>query len=372
MKTNRFLAVAAISIALAFIFFACSSDGGDGNGDNNFITTSSSSSSSNNSGPTSCSSSIATSSIGSSSSGVTSSSGGSSSSTTSGGSSSSSSDDDLEKLTCKLPSGSCIKVATKEDCIQLNGLEGVSCQEGPCQEPSIKSSSSSFSITSGSSSSSVIACSQQGIILGDPVVYGGETYETIVICSQTWLKRNLNVKHNTGNGNSWCYNNQSSYCNTYGRLYNWAAAMDLPSCCNKSSCASLVQSPHQGICPEGFHIPTNAEWDALYRFVDGTSGTESPYLSYTAGGFLKSASGWASSGSGGNDEYGFSALPGGKYNYTEDGGYFSDIPHIGVWWRVDEYISQYAYYSHLYYYNKQGTYSNDSKPSGLSVRCLKD
>jgi hypothetical protein len=77
--------------------------------------------------------------------------------------------------------------------------------------------------------------SQQGIILGDPVYYGGETYETVVIGNQTWLKRNLNVMHNNGNGNSACYNNQESNCGTYGRLYDWAAAMNLPSSCNSSS-----------------------------------------------------------------------------------------------------------------------------------------
>jgi uncharacterized protein (TIGR02145 family) len=196
------------------------------------------------------------------------------------------------------------------------------------------------------------------------VSYGGKTYKTVVIGTQTWMAENLNVAHNSGNGNSVCYDNQESNCDAYGRLYDWAAAMDLPSSCNSSSCASLVSSKHRGLCPEGFHIPTNDDWSTLENNVGGSS---------TAGRYLKSKEGWKGCGPAGSlylceDTYGFSALPGG---YGRSDGSFSNAGDDGYWWSNSEGNASYAYRRYMYYYNEVVDRSIDILKSFLhSVRCL--
>ena len=133
--------------------------------------------------------------------------------------------------------------------------------------------------------------------------------ESVTIGSQIWAKKNLDCDV----AGSKCYGNDPANCVKYGRLYDWATAMGLPPNCNSSSCSGQIGSPHRGICPSGWHIPSNDDWDKLYRYADGTdgtSGTGGPYDSPTAGAKLKAESGWNSNG-GGTDEFGFSALPGG-------------------------------------------------------------
>jgi len=224
------------------------------------------------------------------------------------------------------------------------------------------------------SSSSVVPSSSS--YSGTSVSYGGETYETVVIGTQTWFKRNLNY----GAEGSKCFHNLERNCATYGRLYDWATAMALPNCGKGTSCASQIDAKHRGICPSGWHIPSNEDWDKLIHYVDGTSGTISPYESTTAGMKLKAASGWNDCGPVGSghkyvceDAFGFSALPGGAGYLGSD--YFSASTSAGDngrWWSSSERSSDYAYHREMIYYN-DGVYYNDLGKGGLySVRCLKD
>jgi hypothetical protein len=102
------------------------------------------------------------------------------------------------------------------------------------------------------------------IYLKTPVSYEGEEYEAVLIGTQTWLARNLNydVPDNTTDV---CYSNQPARCVTYGRLYNWETAMAL-SICNSASCADQIRSPHQGICPDGWHLPSKCGVDCSHDF----------------------------------------------------------------------------------------------------------
>ncbi|MDR1830182.1 MAG: hypothetical protein LBQ76_05355, partial [Candidatus Fibromonas sp.] len=137
------------------------------------------------------------------------------------------------------------------------------------------------------------------------VYYEGQSYKTVAIGTQTWMAENLNYAPNSGT-----FISCNTYdCSTYGRLYDWSTAMSLPSSCNSSTCSNQVQSKHRGICPNGWHIPSNDDWDKLFRYVDNVSGS-GLYDSPTAGRYLKSTTGWNSGGNGTN-QYGFSALPGG-------------------------------------------------------------
>lgn len=237
----------------------------------------------------------------------------------------------------------------------------------------------SYSETSSSSafsSSSNISSSSRSVVYGDPVTYDGETYQTVVIGTQIWFKRNLNYDPNTGN--SACYGNEASNCDIYGRLYDWATAMDLPSSCNSSTCSRQVNTKHRGICPNGWHIPSNGDWDKLMRHVDGDKGTNSPYDSPTAGRYLKDKATWRDCGPSGSDkrylylcedDYGFSALPGG---YTIWDGYSSYAEHLGYWWSSSESHSDYAYLRHIYYYQNSAYYNTYYKSSLFSVRCVQD
>ncbi|MDR1812276.1 MAG: hypothetical protein LBQ87_05580 [Candidatus Fibromonas sp.] len=215
-----------------------------------------------------------------------------------------------------------------------SSAEGSSSSVWTYEEPSSSSakpsSSSVESSPSSSSSSSVV--SQSGVIYGSSVTYGGETYQTVVIGTQTWFARNLN--YDPGSGTSACYNNQPSYCNDYGRLYNWETA--------------------KTVCPSGWHLPNQAEWDVL-----GDDARK-----------LRSTSGWNNNGNGTND-YGFSALPGGS-GYSD--GSFDGVGDYGQWWSASEGGSDTAYSQNMnccdylvagwdYYYGKSSLFS---------VRCVQD
>jgi hypothetical protein len=103
----------------------------------------------------------------------------------------------------------------------------------------------------------------------------GTAYKTVRIGNQVWMAQNLNEKTAEG---SWCYRNVKENCEKYGRLYTWTAAMNLPSDCNKKKCTEKIKNPHQGICPKGFHVPTQDEYLQLYDFVGGTYIDEASYF----------------------------------------------------------------------------------------------
>jgi uncharacterized protein (TIGR02145 family) len=210
--------------------------------------------------------------------------------------------------------------------------------------------------------------------------YAKRTYKTVVIGTQIWMAENLNVavagskcgdKDEQDEQDGYLTDNNTIYCDKYGRLYKWAAAMALPSSCNSDNCSSQLQSPHRGICPEGWHIPSDGDWDKLYRYVDGNSGTSSPYASSTASRDLKAASGWNASN--GTDNYGFSALPGGfgtEYGYVN--GYFSGAGNLGFWWTVWSNITGYVHRREMSSSNNIAGWGNVDKSFMHSVRCLQD
>jgi uncharacterized protein (TIGR02145 family) len=194
-------------------------------------------------------------------------------------------------------------------------------------------------------------------------------YEYITIATQTWMAENLNYDV----AGSKCYNNSESNCDKYGRLYDWAAAMGLASTCNSSTCNSQIQPKHQGICPDGWHIPSNADWNTLMAFVHSdndlgsyTSNSTSNY----AGKYLKAISGWNSySGIVNLDTYGFSALPGG---FGSSGGFFFCVGYLGGWWSASEYCSFGACLRDVYYYFEGAYWFSDVKYLLRSIRCLQD
>jgi len=240
--------------------------------------------------------------------------------------------------------------------------------------PSSSSISSSSNVVVTSSSSSLLSSSssatpssssiptQAEIIKGTPVNYQGEVYETVVIGTQTWIARNLNYDAS----GSVCYNNSESNCAIYGRLYNFATAMALPSNCNSSNCSSQIGAKHQGICPSGWHIPSSADWDVLMKHINPSCAND--YDCAGVGTKLKAKSGWNENGNG-IDEFGFSALPGG---YGSLSGNFYGIGENGHWWSTSQSSVAHAYIN-IMFYNYEAAYWRDySKNNLFSVRCIKD
>jgi uncharacterized protein (TIGR02145 family) len=118
---------------------------------------------------------------------------------------------------------------------------------------------------------------------------------------------------------------------------------------------------HQGICPSGWHIPSDAEWDALMTAVGGSTST--------VGTKLKATSGWSSYGYDGTDDFGFSALPGGSGNSDGD---FGSAGDRGFWWSSTEDNTDKAYRRYMYYANREVTRLGNGKTYLHSVRCLQD
>ena len=180
----------------------------------------------------------------------------------------------------------------------------------------------------------------------------GHLYRITTIGEQIWFAENLNYNA-TG---SKCYDNLDSYCDTYGRLYNWTTALT--------------------VCPEGWHLPSRAEWNTLIDYVqsDGDCSRCSAVM-------LKATSGWSNYGGAlgnGTDDYGFSALPGGYGN--SDGGFNGVLSYgdgmygmYGQWWSASQNTGNSAYSLRMDY-NNESAYLIDywSRPSLFSVRCLKD
>jgi len=190
-----------------------------------------------------------------------------------------------------------------------------------------------------------------------------KNYGTEKIGDQIWMSENLN-KNVSG---SKCYDNDEANCEKYGRLYNWATAMALPDSCNFNSCVSKVLAKHRGICPSGWHIPSDAEWKVLVDSAGGSS---------IAGRYLKATNGWHNCGKGSTylykceDKYGFSAMPGGIGNPI---GNFSYIGDYGYWWSASEYRNEDAYYRELRYISDVADWYNyGAKNKFLSVRCVRD
>ena len=191
-------------------------------------------------------------------------------------------------------------------------------------------------------------------------------YPFVTIGDQVWMAKNLNYDASSskcGNGSSLSDANTAT-CDTYGRLYNWATAMNLNSSCNSNVCNSQVQPKHQGVCPFGWHLPSDAEWTTLEDYADGAE---------TAGAKLKAKNGWddySSSSGNGTDDFGFSALPGG---YGASDGSSGNVGIRGHWWSSTEVNASGAYRRNMHYDKISVIRDNSIKLSNLyPVRCVRN
>ena len=199
----------------------------------------------------------------------------------------------------------------------------------------------------------------------------GNIYRTVEIGNYRWMAENLktstyndgtlipNVKdqsvwiRNYDGAYCW-YNNNKSYADTFGLLYNW-------------------YSVNSGkICPEGWRIPTDDDWKYLEGYVDTKYGIGNPEWNkmglrgYDAGKRLKAVSGWRP-GITGTDDHGFSALPGGEHLSRFFAGGSS-----GFWWSSTEASASSAFYRNLIYSYELIARDTHPKRMGFSIRCIKE
>ena len=200
------------------------------------------------------------------------------------------------------------------------------------------------------------------------VTYDGHAYTTVQIGTQCWFAENLrnddyrngdpipgNLDNGTwsittagaqsvygqGGANEGIYGqgpaNEATNLGTYGRLYNWYAVSDA-----------------RGLCPTGWHVPTDAEWTALVTHLGANAGDQLKIASPT----------WD-----GTNSSGFSALPGGYRNY--DSGLFNSLGSKGSWWSSSPHGSN-AWSRNLYSGYSTVSRFTDGVGNGFSVRCVRD
>ena len=198
------------------------------------------------------------------------------------------------------------------------------------------------------------------------ILYEGQTYSIVAIGTQCWMAENLNVGTRIDGANNqtnnptlekYCYGDLESNCDIYGGLYQWDEMMQY-----------VTTEGAQGICPFGWHIPTDAEWTALTTYLGGES---------VAGGKIKSTGTieagtglWFDPNTGATNESGFLGLPGGSRNYYNAS--FNARGSYGNFWCSAEYSGTCAWHRFLRSVTANVNRLYYSKFYGFSVRCIED
>jgi uncharacterized protein (TIGR02145 family) len=201
----------------------------------------------------------------------------------------------------------------------------------------------------------------------------GNIYNSVTIGTQAWMKENLKVTHyrdgtlipNVTSATLWislstgarCYYNNDSVVNApvYGALYNLFAVDD-----------------SRNICPIGWHVPSDGEWNIMEKYLDNTVDTTATgYVGTDIGGKLKETgtTHWTSPNTGATNNSGFGALPGGTR--SNDGAYYY-VGDYGYGWSAMAYDATNAWYRYLCYDNSQVGRDYNSMVNGFSIRCVRD
>jgi uncharacterized protein (TIGR02145 family) len=208
-----------------------------------------------------------------------------------------------------------------------------------------------------------LTCCEKNKNSGLPTDGDGNEYDTVVIGTQVWMAENLKTtKYNNGvsiplvtDNTQWAsttsaafcwYDNDPGYKDSYGALYNWWAVKVF------------------FLCPVGWHVPSKEEWTILIDYLGGE---------YMAGGKLKEYgfTNWLSPNEGASNETGFTALPGGR-RYFGDGSYES-IRYRGYWWTSSSTNDErFAWDVRMNNIGDDVVIGSFKKPTGYSVRCIKD
>jgi uncharacterized protein (TIGR02145 family) len=204
----------------------------------------------------------------------------------------------------------------------------------------------------------------------------GNIYNVIQIGNQCWMKENLKTSRysngmaiptglsdtdwtNTTIGAFSDYNNDTSLVADYGRLYNWYAVVDTAN-----------------VCPVGWHVPKQKDWDSLYLYIDPSAQISSNNVGSAQNSLVATSlketglTHWASPNANATNYWRFTALPGGKRDYN---GVYSGLNYYGYYWSSSvEPTFGGGLYRMLYYNSTVIVLWSGSETFGASVRCLKD
>ena len=204
--------------------------------------------------------------------------------------------------------------------------------------------------------------------IGEMTDQDGNTYPTVTIGTQEWMATNLRtttyrngnpivlIDNDAAGNTAWSTANYGAYAvydttgtgypfdlERFGYLYNWYAVND-----------------GRGLCPVGWHEPTDAEWTTLTDFLGAAAGGKMKETGTTH---------WISPNTGATNESGFTGLPGGLRNTN---GSFLNLGSYGYWWSSTESSSSNALYRYLSYFNDVVVRVINDKRLGFSVRCVRD
>jgi uncharacterized protein (TIGR02145 family) len=189
------------------------------------------------------------------------------------------------------------------------------------------------------------------------------------------MAQNLNIgtringaadQQNNGNLEKYCYNDLESNCDVYGGLYQWNEFMNYTSSSNSNP------SGRQGICPNDWHIPSDAEWCQMEVYLDATVNCSSTGLIGTnVGGKMKETgtSHWLNPNTGATNSSGFTGLPGGD-RYTD--GIFYNLSNFAYFLSTSESSSTASWTRSLGYSHEKVNRYIDEKLAGFSGRCIKN
>jgi uncharacterized protein (TIGR02145 family) len=204
----------------------------------------------------------------------------------------------------------------------------------------------------------------------------GQTYATVKIGNKVWMAQNLNFKGYKNkededstlmanlSGGHICNSKKEAHCDVCGRLYDWAAVMNLNESMDSVTAKAMIVDPHQGICPDGWHIPSMDEFEHIITEYYSSNTDKTADM-------LRSRQGWGKSVPD-KDPVGFSALPCGIY-----------FNSLNMGWAFDDWGSE-AYFAatprhHLHTeitmsasFTGIGSYDNSSRHRHNSVRCVKN
>jgi uncharacterized protein (TIGR02145 family) len=201
-----------------------------------------------------------------------------------------------------------------------------------------------------------------GFVCGNVVSYGGQDYNTVLIGAQCWFKENLNVGNmlntpavpaNNGIIEKHCINNDPANCSAYGGLYYWNEMMQY----------SMTPGA-QGICPTGWHLPTDEEYGTLVNFLGGTS---------VAGGAMKETgtAHWDAPNGGATNSSGFTGVGTGALFYGSQFSWFRNINRLSSSTSCGVTLAAVWCYD-LNAANATIEHLDSAKDCGLTARCLKN
>ena len=167
----------------------------------------------------------------------------------------------------------------------------------------------------------------------------GQSYCTITIGNQTWMAENLNYQ----SPNSVCFDNNAFYCIEYSRMYLWEEFM------NGASSSNNIPSGVQGICPNGWHVPSQAEWQVLFSNYSSTS---EAYSNLIEGGAS-----------------GFNAIKGGYGLHFSSAQIFSGLGSVGYYWSSTQLMNGIQYY---YVFTSDNIIQQNNGDYIMHCRCVQD